>query len=90
MDGLYDNNEIIRKGIVTYYRVAVGLFFLLRGRFGTETLSCVEIRAYNGKLNYREFVELVTRINNRVNTQRLTIPACLFIKAASTPYHRNM
>ena len=28
-----------------------------------------EIRAYNGKLNYRELVELVTRINNRVNTQ---------------------
>ena len=26
-----------------------------------------EIRAYNGKLNYRELVELVTRINNRVN-----------------------
>ncbi len=85
MDGLYGNNEIIKKGIVTYYRVAVflcfkggvyglevkinkeirnytesmffglsmrqflfsvlacgvavGLFFLLRGRFGTETLS---------------------------------------------------
>ena len=84
MDGLYGNNEIIGKGIVTYYRVAVflcfkgvyglevkinkeirnytesmffglsmrqflfsvlacgvavGLFFLLRGRFGTETLS---------------------------------------------------
>lgn len=28
-----------------------------------------EIRAYNGKLNYRELAELVTRINNRVNTQ---------------------
>ena len=28
-----------------------------------------EIRAYNGKLNYRELVELVTRINNRVNMQ---------------------
>lgn len=28
-----------------------------------------EIRAYNGKLNYQELVELVTRINNRVNTQ---------------------
>ena len=28
-----------------------------------------ELRAYNGKLNYRELVELVTRINNRVNTQ---------------------
>ena len=28
-----------------------------------------EIRAYNGKLNYRELVELVTRINNRVNSQ---------------------
>lgn len=28
-----------------------------------------EIRAYNGKLNYRELVELVTRINNRVNLQ---------------------
>lgn len=28
-----------------------------------------EIRAYNGKLNYRELVELVTRINNRVNAQ---------------------
>lgn len=28
-----------------------------------------EIRAYNGKLNYRELVELVTGINNRVNTQ---------------------
>lgn len=28
-----------------------------------------EIRAYNGKLNYRELVELVTRINDRVNTQ---------------------
>lgn len=28
-----------------------------------------EIRAYNGKLNYRELVELVTKINNRVNTQ---------------------
>lgn len=28
-----------------------------------------EIRAYNGKLNYRERVELVTRINNRVNAQ---------------------
>lgn len=28
-----------------------------------------EIRAYNGKLNYRELTELVTRINNRVNTQ---------------------
>ena len=28
-----------------------------------------EIRAYNGKLNYRELVELVTRINNRVNTR---------------------
>ena len=28
-----------------------------------------EIRAYNGKLNYRELVELVGRINNRVNTQ---------------------
>ena len=28
-----------------------------------------EIRAYNGKLNYIELVELVTRINNRVNTQ---------------------
>ena len=28
-----------------------------------------EIRAYNGKLNYGELVELVTRINNRVNTQ---------------------
>ena len=28
-----------------------------------------EIRACNGKLNYRELVELVTRINNRVNTQ---------------------
>lgn len=28
-----------------------------------------EIRAYNGKLNYRELVELVTGINNRVNAQ---------------------
>ena len=28
-----------------------------------------EIRAYNGKLNYGELVELVIRINNRVNTQ---------------------
>ena len=28
-----------------------------------------EIRAYNGKLNYRELIELVTRINHRVNTQ---------------------
>lgn len=28
-----------------------------------------EIRAYNGKLNYRELVQLVTRINNRVNAQ---------------------
>lgn len=28
-----------------------------------------EIRAYNGKLDYRELVELVTRINHRVNTQ---------------------
>lgn len=28
-----------------------------------------EIRAYNGKLNYCGLVELVTRINNRVNTQ---------------------
>ncbi len=28
-----------------------------------------EIRAYNGKLNYLKLVELVTRINNRVNTQ---------------------
>ena len=28
-----------------------------------------EIRAYNGKLNYRELVELVTKINNRVNSQ---------------------
>ena len=28
-----------------------------------------EIRAYNGKLNYIELVELVTRINNRVNAQ---------------------
>ncbi len=28
-----------------------------------------EIRAYNGKLNYRELVELATRMNNRVNTQ---------------------
>jgi transposase len=28
-----------------------------------------EIRAYNGKLNYRELVELVIRINDRVNTQ---------------------
>lgn len=28
-----------------------------------------EIRAYNGKLNYREMVQLVTRINYRVNTQ---------------------
>lgn len=28
-----------------------------------------EIRAYNGKLNYRELVELVDRINNRVNAQ---------------------
>ena len=28
-----------------------------------------EIRAYNGKLNYMKLVELVTRINNRVNTQ---------------------
>ena len=28
-----------------------------------------EIRAYNGKLNYWELVELVTRINNRVNAQ---------------------
>lgn len=28
-----------------------------------------EIRAYNGKLNYRELVDLVTRINNRVNAQ---------------------
>lgn len=28
-----------------------------------------EIRAYNGKLNYRELVELVARINNRVNAQ---------------------
>ena len=28
-----------------------------------------EIRAYNGKLNYQELVELVIRINNRVNTQ---------------------
>ena len=28
-----------------------------------------EIRAYNGKLNYLELVELVRRINNRVNTQ---------------------
>ena len=28
-----------------------------------------EIRAYNGKLNYMKFVELVTRINNRVNAQ---------------------
>ncbi len=28
-----------------------------------------EIRAYNGKLNYRELAELVTRINNRVNSQ---------------------
>ena len=28
-----------------------------------------EIRAYNGKLDYRELVELVTRINNRVNSQ---------------------
>lgn len=28
-----------------------------------------EIRAYNGKLNYMKLVELVTRINNRVNAQ---------------------
>lgn len=28
-----------------------------------------EIRAYNGKLNYLELVELVRRINDRVNTQ---------------------
>lgn len=28
-----------------------------------------EIRAYNGRLNYRELNDLVTRINNRVNTQ---------------------
>ena len=28
-----------------------------------------EIRAYNGQLNYQELVELVTKINNRVNTQ---------------------
>lgn len=28
-----------------------------------------EIRAYNGTLNYRELVELVTRINHRVNAQ---------------------
>ena len=28
-----------------------------------------EIRAYNGKLNYRELVGLVDRINNRVNSQ---------------------
>lgn len=28
-----------------------------------------EIRAYNGTLNYRELVELVTRMNNRVNAQ---------------------
>ena len=28
-----------------------------------------EIRAYNGNLNYRELVTLVTRINNRVNAQ---------------------
>ncbi len=28
-----------------------------------------ELGAYNGKLNYRELVELVTRINNRVNAQ---------------------
>lgn len=28
-----------------------------------------EIRAYNGKLNYIKLVELVTRINNRVNAQ---------------------
>ena len=28
-----------------------------------------EIRAYNGRLNYRELVELVTKINNRVNAQ---------------------
>lgn len=28
-----------------------------------------EIRAYNGKLNYGELNELVTRINNRINTQ---------------------
>lgn len=28
-----------------------------------------EIRAYNGKLNYKELVELITRINSRVNMQ---------------------
>ncbi len=28
-----------------------------------------EIRAYNGKLNYSQLNELITRINNRVNTQ---------------------
>jgi hypothetical protein len=28
-----------------------------------------EIRAYNGKLNYRDLIEIVTRLNNRVNAQ---------------------
>lgn len=43
-----------------------------------------EIRAYNGKLNYRELVELVTRINNRVNSRvnqgTGRIPALYFAK----------
>ena len=28
-----------------------------------------EIRAYNGKLNYRQLNDLIIRINNRVNSQ---------------------
>ena len=54
-----------------------------------------EIRAYNGKLNYIELVELVTRINNRVNTQvnqgtgRIPLMYYNKEKAFNTLYHQS-
>lgn len=54
-----------------------------------------EIRAYNGKLNYIELVELVTRINNRVNTQvnqgtgRIPLMYYNKEKAVNTLYHQR-
>lgn len=40
-----------------------------KGKVESSMKVLDEIRAYNGKLDYRELTELVARINNRVNTQ---------------------
>ncbi len=58
MDGLYGNNEIIGKGIVTYYRVAVFLCF--KGVYGLEVKINKEIRNYTESmffgLSMRQFL----------------------------------